>query len=218
MKNLRANSFFNGISFSNSKQFARTIVNKDGTYKTQKSNTFILTLSEKIIIEFYLITSIFIILFSIFKLNNLEVIIGNSIFCFFFYLPCISFFSSIYFSIFRSESRKYHSAEHKIINFIKEYNKIPTLEEAKKESRFCTTCTSLKYTKKFLLGIIWIILLYSNLQLLHKVIFFSLLYLVIHILYRINIFVFLQFIFTSPKVSDKHIIIGISTLQELQKQ
>lgn len=218
MKNLSANSYSNGISFSNSKKSTRAIVNKNGTFQIVKTDLIVLTLYQKCIIWFYLLSSISIIFLSIFKAKNIKIIIGNSIFCIFFYLHIISFISGIFLSIFKPEFRKYHSAEHKIVNYLKKYNKIPTLQEAKKESRFCTTCQSIKNFYKVLLGITWIILLYSNIPLLVKILIFILSYLLINLLYKTNIFIFLQFVFTSPKCTDKHIEIGLAILNELEKQ
>lgn len=215
MKNLSANSYFNGISFSNSKKHARAIVNKNGTYQIFQADSSILTLYEKIIIWFYIITSIFIILFSILKTKNIKIVIGNFIFCLYFYLHIISFISGIFLSIFKPEFRKFHSAEHKIINFLKKYDKIPTLQEAKNESRFCTTCTSIPNFFRVLLGITWLLLLYSSMSLLHAFTLFIFLYLIIHFLYRTHIFILLQLILTSPKCEDKHILIGISVLNNV---
>lgn len=222
MKNiiLKGISYFNGISFKNQTTCTRAIVKKDGTYTIIKSNSLIHDFSEKIILGFHLISSIFIMLFSILKIKNIEIILGNFIFCIFFYLPSILTIYAILCSILKPEVRKYHTAEHKILNFFTKHNRFPTLKEIKKvkeESRFCTDCSSVNSTRKSLSGIIWMILLYSNLEFLNKIIIFSIAYLVFHLIAKINILLYLQFITTSPKNCDAHILIGISTLQELQE-
>lgn len=216
MKNLSANSYFNGISFSTSKKSARAIVNKNGTYRIEKADLAILTLYEKIIIWFYIITSTSLICFSIFKTKNVKIIIGNFIFCVIFYMHILSFISGIFLSIFKPEFKKYHAAEHKIINYIKKYDKIPTLEEAKKESRFCATCTSIKTFYKVILGITWIILLYSTLPILINLSIFFFVHLITQLLYSIHAFTLLQLVITSTNCEDRHIMIGLSVLNELE--
>lgn len=117
---------------------------------------------------------------------------------------------------------KYHSAEHMVSNAYARVQRIPTIEEIKKSSRFDRYCSSRIYINKILIfGMLCIVICLSGFVPLHiYVILVAALFTFAIIQQKYNIFRFLQ-IFCTKKPTDKELKVaeeGIKYFEEMEEK
>ena len=117
---------------------------------------------------------------------------------------------------------RFHSAEHMVSNAYTKVQRIPTIEEIKKSSRFDRYCSSRIYINKILIfGMLSIVICLSGFVPVHIYIMLAAALLIFTVIQqKYNIFRFLQ-IFCTQKPTDKELKVaqeGIKFFEEMEEQ
>lgn len=214
MYDIKGCSFTNGISFSNSKFETKVTVLEENIIDINNLNDSKRTPFQKKFIIIYLVSSIFIILFSILYTKNILITISSILYCLYAHTSTLAILSHIIIGIIKPDYKKFHGAEHKVLNYYKVKKCAPKIEELSTYSRFSSTCGSIGQTFKSIYGIIF---LYISFKFLEDNILLALGLMiasfgVCFILDIFNIFVFMQLFITS-KPDKKHLSVAVMALE-----
>jgi uncharacterized protein YqhQ len=221
-----AYSMQNGIGFFSgvhSKMVALATIGEDNTISTEwiKFSTLFKKISKKRkvsfisgIIDALTIPLVFYFVYQLVWKQSLLQVRRSSFILFVLYL--LSFIDYV-FKHMKSETKKFHSAEHMIVNAYRELGKIPTLDELKKYPRFSNLCGTNFYTAltfSFLAFFFWTYI--PNIEV--STVNFLVLFLTLQLLKKVGVFNFAQALVTAPP-SDKHLLVAIEGLKYwLQKE
>lgn len=210
MQNIKGYSFTNGISFSNHDFETKVTISKENNIEINNLNSNKISSFQKKFIIIYLVSSIFIFLFSIFYIKNILIIISFIWYCLYSHTSTLALIINIFIGIIKPDYKRFHGAEHKVLNYYKVNKKIPKIEELSTYSRFSSTCGSIEQTFKSTYGIIflYISLKFLETNLILAIGLMCITFICCYILYILNVFAFTQ-VFITSKPSKKHLQVAI---------
>lgn len=165
--------------------------------------------------SFWLIINVFLAILAI-STKQITIMLSSILFITFISKEFFVLLLSI-FSIDR-KTKKYHAAEHMVINAYIQYERIPTLEEVRNFSRFSPTCGSTYQFKKILTIFPWIIFLCISSKLTPLIIYILVwicTFVFTMLVIKTDIVKFLQ-IFLTSKPCDRELEVAIAGIKEWQ--
>lgn len=203
---LTGRSFEDGIELSMSGKHSLVLVNKGKITRQHKKRGDVKDLQQKDNIANIFILIILVTPFCV--ISNIADLMIYTAIAMFLEMILLGFTIS-------DETKKYHSAEHMVINAFEKYQRIPTIQELRKTSPYSSTCGSSNVVfcsiTIFLLGVY---LKYSSREMLYII---SLVMIVNIFLYINNTYKYIQS-FMLKKPTDAKLNVALLALEELLKQ